>query len=252
MKKELRDKVKNMMNKKADIRFETSKDNKEVSLYIYGPIGDYYFNSNSAEMIRRKLQDVKAEKIHVHINSGGGSAFDGVAIMNLLINHKAEIIIHIDGLAASAASVIAMAGDKIIMPSNTMMMIHRAATFEYGSASVFEKTANDLKKIDIALAASYKKRFVGELGELEQLLDDETFLTADEAVAFGFADVVEDEIEIKELEDLDNEDQDNKEEYDNLKDKLVAKYSAKKEELTITKPVVKVRNNFANLFTKLN
>lgn len=211
------------MNKKTDIRFEANEESKEYTLYIYGSIGGWIFSDNSAQSVRRKLQDVDAETIHVHINSPGGSAFDGVAIGNLLKNHKAEIIVHIDGWAASAASVIAMAGDKVIMPENTMMMIHRASTIEYGNAKVFEKTASDLRKIDTALAASYKKRFVGEQSELDQLLDDETFLTADEALAFGFADEITDEIEIKELEDLDDE---TESEPENIKDRLVAKYAA--------------------------
>ncbi|WP_188942894.1 head maturation protease, ClpP-related [Virgibacillus salexigens] len=212
-----------MMNKKTDIRFETDDDKKEVKLYIYGPIGGFLFSDNSAQGIKRQLQNVDAETIHVHINSPGGSAFDGVAIANQLKQHKAEIIVHIDGWAASAASVIAMAGDKIIMPENTMMMIHRASTIKIGNAATFEKTASDLRKIDTSLAASYKKRFVGEDSELNQLLDDETFLTADEAVAFGLADVVGEEIEIKDLEDLDN---DEEEEPENFKESLVAKYAA--------------------------
>lgn len=223
MTKEFREQIKNLMNKKTDIRFEANEESKEYTLYIYGSIGGWIFSDNSAQSVRRKLQDVDAETIHVHINSPGGSAFDGVAIGNLLKNHKAEIIVHIDGWAASAASVIAMAGDKVIMPENTMMMIHRASTIEYGNAKVFEKTASDLRKIDTALAASYKKRFVGEQSELDQLLDDETFLTADEALAFGFADEITDEIEIKELEDLDDE---TESEPENIKDRLVAKYAA--------------------------
>ncbi|WP_088033524.1 head maturation protease, ClpP-related [Evansella clarkii] len=226
---EYRDQVLSMFKKKTDFRLEGSEESKEYSLYVYGGIGGYFWSENSAQRIRQKLQDVDAKTIHVHINSPGGSAFDGVAIMNLLKNHKAEIIVHVDGYAASAASVIAMAGDKVIMPENTMMMIHRASTFAWGNAAALEKSAKDLRKIDTALAASYKKRFVGEEGELEQLLDEETWLTADEAVAFGLADVVEEEIEIKELEDLDDDEEDEGD-YENLKDKLVAKYSAKKKE----------------------
>ncbi|WP_052158667.1 head maturation protease, ClpP-related [Halobacillus sp. BBL2006] len=216
----------NMMTKKTDIRFEAKEDGKEYSLYIYGPIGGFFFSENNADSLRRKLNGVDAEKIHVHINSPGGSAFEGVAIGNLLKSHKAEIVVHIDGIAASAASVIAMAGDQIIMPENTMMMIHRASTFGFGNAAAFDKTATTLRKIDTALAASYKKRFVGEEEELEQLLDDETFMTADEAVAFGLADVVGEEIEIQELEDVDDDEDEEEEEYENFKDKLIAKYSA--------------------------
>src|SRR5690606_22515148 len=99
--------MRKILNLKRDIRFE-SKGSKEYKLYIYGSICGW-FSNNDAETIRRKLNEVDAEIIHVHINSGGGSAFDGVAICNLLKQHKAEIIVHVDGYAASAASVIAMA-----------------------------------------------------------------------------------------------------------------------------------------------
>lgn len=220
---EWKEQIINMMNKKTDIRFEAKDEqNKEYDLFIYGPISSFSFSGRSAEGVRMRLQGVEANRINVHINSPGGSAFDGVAIGNLLKNHKAEIVIHIDGWAASAASVIAMAGDKVIMPENTMMMIHRASTIEIGNAATFEKTAADLRKIDSALAASYKKRFVGEQSELDQLLDDETFLTAQEALAFGLADEITNEVEIHDLEDEETKE----EEPENFKDKLVAKYAA--------------------------
>ncbi|MFA2568062.1 head maturation protease, ClpP-related [Bacillus wiedmannii] len=236
-----------LLNLKRDIRFE-AKGESEYKLTVYGAIGGW-FSENNAEAVRRKIQDVKAEKIHVHINSGGGSAFDGVAICNQLKQHDAEIIVHIDGWAASAASVIAMAGDKIIMPSNTMMMIHQASTFEYGNADLFEKTARDLRKIDSALAASYKKRFVGTDEELKQLLKDETWLTAEEAVALGLADEIADEIEID-----DTQEEEEEEVVENFKEDLVAKYtkqpnSQKPKEL-IQEPV-KTKQNLSTLFLNL-
>lgn len=234
-----------LMNLKRDIRFE-AKNESEYKLSIYGSIGGW-FSENNAESIRRKIQDVKAEKIHVHINSGGGSAFDGVAICNMLKQHSAEIIVHVDGWAASAASVIAMAGDRIIMPSNTMMMIHQASTIEYGNADLFEKTARDLRKIDSALAASYKNRFVGTEEELRQLLKDETWLTADEAVALGLADEVADEIEIDDTEE-------EEEEVENLKDDLVAKYAAQTKKPNEKEPEQEPakKQNLSRLFLNLN
>ncbi|SEH78352.1 ATP-dependent protease ClpP, protease subunit [Halobacillus karajensis] len=226
---ELRAQVKEMMNKRPDIRFEANGESKEYSLYVYGPIGGFFFSENNAQNVRRKLQDIDAEKIHVHINSPGGSAFEGVAIGNILKNHKAETIAHIDGMAASAASVIAVACDKVIMPENTMMMIHRASTIVWGNAREMEKTANDLKKIDKALGASYKKRFVGSDADLDELLDEETYLTAEEAVAFGLADVVGEEIEIQDLEDLDNDEDGEEEPFQNAKDRLIAKLGRQNE-----------------------
>jgi ATP-dependent Clp protease, protease subunit len=237
-----------LLNLKRAIRFE-AKGDKEYKLAIYGTIGGW-FGENDADTVRRKLQDVKAEKIHVHINSGGGSAFDGVAICNMLKQHDSEIIVHVDGWAASAASVIAMAGDKIIMPSNTMMMIHQASTFEYGNADNFEKTAKDLRKIDTALTASYKSRFVGTDEELKQLLKEGTWLTADEAVALGLADEVAEEIEID-----DTQEKEETTEVDNTKEQLVAKYAAvakenkkeQEEEPEQEKPKANLSELFLNL-----
>ncbi|MFV0936142.1 head maturation protease, ClpP-related [Bacillus thuringiensis] len=236
-----------LLNLKRDIRFEAKGEN-EYKLTVYGSIGGW-FSENNAEAVRRKIQDVKAEKIHVHINSGGGSAFDGVAICNQLKQHSAEIIVHIDGWAASAASVIAMAGDKVIMPSNTMMMIHQASTFEYGNADLFEKTARDLRKIDSALAASYKKRFVGTDEELKQLLKDETWLTAEEAVALGLADEIADEIEID-----DTQEDEEVEVVENFKEDLVAKYMKQPNNQNSKEPIqepVHTKQNLSTLFLTL-
>ncbi|MDZ4414866.1 Clp protease ClpP [Bacillus cereus] len=236
-----------LLNLKRDIRFEAKGEN-EYKLTVYGSIGGW-FSENNAEAVRRKIQDVKAEKIHVHINSGGGSAFDGVAICNQLKQHSAEIIVHIDGWAASAASVIAMAGDKIIMPSNTMMMIHQASTFEYGNADLFEKTARDLRKIDSALVASYKKRFVGTDEELKQLLKDETWLTAEEAVALGLADEIADEIEID-----DTQEDEEVEVVENFKEDLVAKYMKQPNNQNPKEPIqepVNTKQNLSTLFLTL-
>lgn len=235
--------MKKILNIKKDIRLE-KKNDKEHKLYIYGTIGGW-FSDNDADTIRHKLNEIKSEKIHVHINSGGGSAFDGIAICNLLKQHDAEIIVHIDGWAASAASIIAMAGDKIIMPSNTMMMIHQASTFEYGNADDFEKVAKDLRKIDTAIRQTYMNRFVGTEEELAELLKEETWLTADEALALGLADEVTEEIEI------DDKLQDNTH-IENFKNNLVSKYAAqvnnKKQE---KEPIQKSVKNLGKLFLNL-
>lgn len=222
-----------LLSKKSVIKLQ-NKSNKILKLNIYGYIG--YWNTSS-EHVLRQIEDSKAEEIHVHINSGGGSAFDGIAICNILKNHKARVIAHIDGWAASAASIIAMGADEIIMPSNTMMMIHQASTIAYGNADDFEKIAGDLKKIDKAVKASYKHRFVGKDEELERLLKEETWLTAEEAKTLGFADEISDEIEFEEpIEEND--------EPKNVKDDLVAKYKNKEEKEEPLEPVARKRKGF--------
>lgn len=250
MSNEYKKELMNLMNKKTDIRFEQPEGKKEGSLYIYGPIGGFFFSENDAQSIRRKLERSEADTINVYINSPGGSAFEGVAIMNQLKRHKAEIVVHIDGLAASAASVIAMAGDRVVMPENTMMMIHRASTFSFGNAKDFEKAAKDLGTVDQSLAASYNKRFVGEKEELDQLLDEETFMTAEQAKAFGFADEVVDEIEVQELEEPEEEPEE-EEEYENALDRLVAKYTGGTESQKKEDPKPAYENHLAKLFLNL-
>ena len=132
-------------------------------------------------------------EINVHINSYGGEVFAGFAIYNTLKQHKAKINVYIDGIAASAASIIAMAGDKIFMPKTSLMMIHYNWSYVVGNAKELRKTAEDMDKIDKAIKTSYIDRIKIDEKELAKLLDEETLLSADECIEKGFADeIVED------------------------------------------------------------
>ncbi|TXR66941.1 head maturation protease, ClpP-related [Bacillus sp. AR18-7] len=205
-------------------RFEVlnSANTEETDLYMYGSISAYsWYDGISSSKVREQLKNVTAKTINVHINSGGGDVFESIAISNLLKNHSATIVVHIDGLAASGASVIAMAADKIVMPKNTMMMIHKAWTYAAGNAEGLRKVADRLDKIDNAVTESYTSRFVGEKSELESLLAEETWLTAEECKTFGFCDEISDEIVIPE----DNEEDDN-EELEPAKAKILNKYKS--------------------------
>ncbi len=176
---------------KTEFKAETKGD--VATLYIYGGIGQSWWDEEavSASDVRDFLKSTAASTIHVRLNSLGGDVFDGLAIYNQLKDHDANIIVHIDGIAASAGSIIAMAGDEIKMPKTSMMMIHNAWTIAAGNSKDFKKVAEDLQKINDTIIESYLPRFVGTREELEQLLDDETFLSAEEAIALGLADVVE-------------------------------------------------------------
>nr|BDD47240.1 hypothetical protein 12 [Bacillaceae bacterium] len=245
--------LKKYMNIKS--KFEVKNESTEsASIYIYGSIGGWFSETNAKE-IRRKLNGIESNEINVHINSPGGDVFDSIAIHNLLKNHKAKVTIHIDGLAASGASLIAMAGDKIIMPSNTMLMIHRAWTYTAGNAEALRKVATDLEKIDSSVTKTYMNRFVGEQEELEQLLADETFLTAEECLALGLCDEIAEEITLEEEEE---------EVVENVKNSIVAKYSASLSQPSTPEPIQQVHNDsnekikdtsklfesFLNAFTK--
>lgn len=124
----------------------------------------------------------------------GGSTFQGLAIYNLLKQHKATINTYIDGIAASSASIIAMAGDKIYIPKTSLIMIHNCWTWVTGNAKDLRKTAEDMDKIAVAYKEAYLSKIKITEEKLEQLLEDETYLTADECLEMGFADEI---IELK-------------------------------------------------------
>lgn len=138
----------------------------------------------------KSLGDVKT--INLHINSPGGSVFEGIAIYNMLKQNSAHINVYVDGLAASIASVIAMSGDTIFMPSNSMLMIHNPWTMAVGNANELRKQADDLDQITKSSVQTYLTKAGDKLDEdtLKQLMDDETWLTAQEAVDYGLADEV--------------------------------------------------------------
>lgn len=129
--------------------------------------------------------------ITVRINSRGGEVDHALSIFNALKSHPAKITCRIEGVAMSAASIIAMAGDEIIMPANTMMMIHNPWTYAQGDANELREVADVLDKFGQLLLTTYTDRTGKSAEEIQILLDEETYMTAAEAVELGFADVVE-------------------------------------------------------------
>lgn len=138
-----------------------------------------------------ELRGLKAKSITLSINSPGGSVFDAIAMYNALRNSGAEITVRVLGVAASAASMLAMAGDKIVMPENSFMMIHNPMTGVYGNADEMRETADVLDKIGDSIVAMYVARSGKSEDEVKALLDAETWLNAADAVALGFADEME-------------------------------------------------------------
>lgn len=161
-------------------------------LYIYGDIVDYkwYEEDVTANDVRNKLALFNGTELNVHINSYGGDVFTGIAIYNLLKNLKAHVNVYVDSCACSIASVIAMAGDTIYMPKNTLMMIHNCWTFAQGNSKDLRKQADDLDVIMEASIESYMTKFKGTREELQELLDNESWLTASECVELGLADEI--------------------------------------------------------------
>lgn len=186
------------MNKTVLPKYLTIKqENKNTTpeMYIDGEIvtDEYEDTDTSAAGFRNALKSLgDVKNINLHINSPGGSVFEGIAIYNMLKQNSARINVYIDGLAASIASVIAMSGDAIFMPSNSMMMVHNPWVMAIGNASELRKQADDLDQITKSSVQTYLAKAGDKLDEktLTQLMDDETWLTAQEAVDYGLADEV--------------------------------------------------------------
>ncbi|EGD24662.1 head maturation protease, ClpP-related [Prescottella equi] len=161
-----------------------------AELLIYDVIGSYW-RETSAQAIAEQIKDITADEITVRINSPGGSAFDGIAIMNALRAHNARVVVHVDGLAASAASVIAMAGDEIVMGPGSQMMIHEAWVFTEGDAAFLRSEADRLDKMSDSITSLYARRAGGDFDEWRALVAAETWFTAEEAVTAGLADRID-------------------------------------------------------------
>lgn len=205
---------------KIETRLEVKSevDGKNAELYLYGTIRQAYPWEEPADVIcAKRVQDelslLKGKNVDVHINSGGGDVFESIAICNLLKQHDGDINIYIDAMAGSGASVIVTAGKEIFMFNNSMQMIHKAWTIVCGNADELRKQATDLDKIDSAVKASYMEKFVGTEQELAGLIAEESFLTADECLAFGLCTKI---IEAEEPEEKPVE--------NNIKQNLFAKY----------------------------
>ena len=168
-------------------RCELVKVNGENHLYLEGGVYDEE-GYISAKSVREKLDG----DVVIHLNSPGGSTFEGVSIYNVLKDHPGKVTIQIDGIAASAASVIAMGADVIRARPSSMMMIHNCWSFAVGNAKELIKTAEILKKVDEASNKAYMEKFNGSQEELERMLDDETYLTAGDAYAVGLVDEIMD------------------------------------------------------------
>lgn len=156
-----------------------------------GFVGDYD-NGISADDFRDVLTEHSGKDVTIHLNSEGGSVTDGLSIYNAISQHEGEVTVHIDTLAASIATVICCAADKVVMNSNAKFMIHRCWTAAMGNCKDFRQIADTMEMLDGDIAAVYAERTGRETEELLAMMDVETWLTAEEAVAQGFVDAVHD------------------------------------------------------------
>ena len=186
------------MRLKWDIKAK-SKTKGEIS--IYGEVCSYKWDDTdvTANDFQKELKTLGGiSELDIFINSPGGSVFEGQAIYSILKRHKAKKTVYVDGIAASIASLIAMAGDEIIIPSNGILMIHNPWTWGAGNSSDFRKKADELEKIREAMIPAYLNKAGDKLTEekLIELLDAETWLTGTEAFEYGLCDSVGEEKQI--------------------------------------------------------
>lgn len=175
-----------------------SKSSEEAEIYLYDEISVW---GVSAEGFVRDLKALDVSTIRLRINSPGGDAFDGNAMYNALRDHPAKIIVHIDGLAASMASEIAMAGDEVHMAENAFFMIHNPWVVLMGDSRDLRKAADLLDKIGKNMVTAYERKTGKSRAMIQEWLDEETWFDAQEAKTAGFVDVVESEGDVGALWD---------------------------------------------------
>lgn len=166
-------------------------------LYLYGDIvTEAWYDSDVApKSVKAEIDKLSdASEIDIYINSPGGEVFAGMAIYNMLKRIDAKKRVFVDGVAASIASVIAMAGDELHIPANAMFMIHNPSAVAWGESDDLRKMADALDKVKETIVAVYKGKVSTSEEELSSLMDDETWMTGEEAFAYGFADVLNEPI----------------------------------------------------------
>lgn len=169
-------------------RIECKDGAKSASVYLYEEIGMW---GTTAADFARQVADLDVSQIDLHLNSPGGSAWDGLAIMNTLRQHKANVVVTVDGIAASAASYIAMAGDEVVMAMGSRMMIHNSSGVCVGPSAEMRKTAEILDGINLSMAKIYAARAGGSEQQWLDAMAAETWYSAEEAVAAKLADRVD-------------------------------------------------------------
>jgi ATP-dependent Clp protease, protease subunit len=169
--------------------YEFRAQARGAEIVIYDEIGAFGIAAKAF------LDELKAlgsvAELTVRINSPGGSVFDGVAIYNALKRHDAAITVWVDGIAASIASMIAMAGDEVVMPENAMLMLHDPSGLVMGTAADMRAMAEALDRMKAGMVAAYRDKSRRDDAEMEALMAAETWLSADEAVELGLADRIE-------------------------------------------------------------
>lgn len=175
----------------------SAKNSGEITIYGYISEYDWWEEDVTPQRFNEDLSALgEVDELNIRINSGGGSVTAGVAIHSMLKRHAAKVNVYVDGWAASIASIIAMAGDRIIMGKGSMMMIHNPSSYAWGEAKDLRKQAEVLDQVRESLLDVYESRTGKTREEITDLLDDETWFTSSQAVENGFADEVEESLPV--------------------------------------------------------
>lgn len=173
------------------LTIKAKAENSIDEIYVYGEIGDWWQDLD-AKALADRLKNSNGDTINLRINSGGGEVFTATAFYSLLKSSNKTINVYIDGLAASAATLIACAGDKVIMPVNALYMIHNPLSWTYGNSENMREMADLLDTVRDTLVATYKQKTGLDDAKIIELMDNETWLTASEALKLGFVDEIMD------------------------------------------------------------
>lgn len=167
-------------------RIEAKADGDEATIYLYDAI-DPWYGINAQDFVK-EINGLKAKTIHLRINSPGGSVFDARAIHTALVQHPAKIVSHIDGVAASAASFIALAGEEVEISEGAFFMIHKAWGLAIGNSDDMLAFAELLEKADASIVTDYQRKSGQSQEKIIDWMKEETWFTAKEALDAGFVD----------------------------------------------------------------
>lgn len=173
--------------------FSIRNEAEVLRIDIYGRVGKSFWNDDatSAKDVLDAIKDANGRPIELHVNSEGGSVFDGFAIHSLLRDSSSHVTAYIDGLAASAASYIVEAADKVIMSDVAWFMIHNASGSVWGDKDALRKEADVLENIDVTIAKVYSARCSEhDQEEFRALMDEETWMDAETAKQYGLVDEI--------------------------------------------------------------
>jgi ATP-dependent Clp endopeptidase proteolytic subunit ClpP len=175
------------MKNKYTLKIKNKIKNR-AEIEMYGDISRYDISAKSVKDLLKNEIDEKTTEIDLRLFSGGGDVFEGIAIYNILKRVDAKITVHVDGLAASIASVIMMAGDEIIMGEGSQVMIHKPWTIAMGSSADLQETIDRLDRVENEIIKIYENKTGLSRSEIENMVAAETWFNDDEAIEFGFAD----------------------------------------------------------------